>query len=150
MKDTLDRADDFKVVLRSDYTMPQDDGGKKPVTKTPCPVQKRRTFAKLALTVSFSRLNCILVFLNLIPIIAICFAACTSVHRDAKQHQDERDGDKTRFDSANRWQPLCNEIGFSGTDLERQKKLRKLTRPFLHDLHTWYSENKPTKSSVTP
>ncbi|XP_076669741.1 uncharacterized protein LOC143369545 [Andrena cerasifolii] len=116
MKDILDRTDAFKVVLRSDYTLPQDDGGKEPVTKTPCPVQKR---------------------------------ACMRVHRDAKQNQDARDDDKTRFDSDSRWQPLCNEIGFSRTDLERQKELRKLTRPFLHDLHTWYSKNKPTDSSVT-
>ena len=112
MKDTLDRADAFKVVLRSDYTLPQDDGGKKPVIKTPCPVQKRRTCAKLALTVTFSRSNCFLMFQNLIPMIVICFAACMRVHRDVKQHQDARDDDKTRFDSDSRWQPLLVIVSF--------------------------------------
>lgn len=45
----------------------------------------------------------------------------------------------------NRWQPLHEDLDFPKTHLERQKELRKLTKPFLHDLHTWYSKNKPTK-----
>lgn len=76
---------------------------------------------------------------------SISLAACMSAPPDSKRTQDTRDADKAGFDSDGRWQPLFEGVGYSRTDLEQQEELRKVTRPFLHDLHTWYSKNKPTK-----
>ncbi|XP_076623115.1 uncharacterized protein LOC143342779 [Colletes latitarsis] len=109
MKDTLDQADAFKVVLRMDETLPDADPS---IDKCDCPARRRPR----------------------VPVI-----------RGSKWNQCARDADKTLLDRDERWQSLCEEIDFSGTDLERQEELRKLTKPFLHDLHTWYSRNKPTK-----
>ncbi|XP_028524363.2 uncharacterized protein LOC108001612 [Apis cerana] len=44
-----------------------------------------------------------------------------------------------------RWYPIHEDLELPKTEPERQEELRKLTKPFLHDLHTWYSKNKPTK-----
>lgn len=44
-----------------------------------------------------------------------------------------------------RWYPVYEDLELPRTDAERQEELRKLTKPFLHDLHIWYSKNKPTK-----
>ncbi|XP_076286220.1 uncharacterized protein LOC143211941 isoform X2 [Lasioglossum baleicum] len=65
----------------------------------------------------------------------------TSLQRDAKC----KDNDKPLHDNDRRWQPVYDKIGFTGTDLELQSELRKLSKPFSHELHKWYSENKPTE-----
>ncbi|PBC26880.1 hypothetical protein APICC_01057 [Apis cerana cerana] len=44
-----------------------------------------------------------------------------------------------------RWYPIHEDLELPKTEAERQEELRKLTKPFLHDLHIWYSKNKPTK-----
>ncbi|XP_076248657.1 uncharacterized protein LOC143188335 [Calliopsis andreniformis] len=106
MKDTLEKADTFKVILKSDEALPEDGP---PLTKC-TPLLKR---------------------------------PCMEAPYDSKQSQ--QDADKTVFDNDRRWQPCHEEIGFSGRDLELQEELRKITKPFLHDLHIWYSKNKPTK-----
>ncbi|XP_054012833.1 uncharacterized protein LOC128894846 [Hylaeus anthracinus] len=111
MKDTLDRADAFEVVLRTEEKATTDTGPS--VDECVCPVGKR--------------------------------PRPPSVRRDLKRDQCAGDDDKSRFDKDRRWQPICDEIGFSGTDLERQEELRKLTKPFLHELHAWYTKNKPTR-----
>ncbi|XP_043523627.1 uncharacterized protein LOC122535837 [Frieseomelitta varia] len=48
-------------------------------------------------------------------------------------------------DDDRRWQPLHEYFEFPKTKSEREHMLRELTRPFLHDMHTWYTKNKPTK-----
>ncbi|XP_033306706.1 uncharacterized protein LOC117209137 [Bombus bifarius] len=48
-------------------------------------------------------------------------------------------------DSDRRWQPVHETLELPKTEFERDHVLRELTRPFLHNLHTWYSKNKPTK-----
>ena len=48
-------------------------------------------------------------------------------------------------DEDRRWQPLRENFEFPRTKSEREHMLRELTRPFLHDMHTWYTKNKPTK-----
>ncbi|XP_017764877.1 PREDICTED: uncharacterized protein LOC108554194 [Eufriesea mexicana] len=104
MKDALDRADAFKVVLKTDDILPEDT----PVDK--CVYEK------------YPRNYCGL-----------------------KEDQDVVTADPVISNGDNRWQPLHEDIDFPTTDLERQKELRELTKPFLHDLHTWHSKNKPTK-----
>ncbi|XP_026673092.1 uncharacterized protein LOC108629396 [Ceratina calcarata] len=47
-----------------------------------------------------------------------------------------------------RWQPLHEDIPFPKENHKRHEELRKLTYPFLHELHTWYSKNKPTRLIV--
>ncbi|KAK2581913.1 hypothetical protein KPH14_002368 [Odynerus spinipes] len=54
-----------------------------------------------------------------------------------------KDGAARRTDV--RWQPIYNMAGFSGTDAERKEELRMVTKPYLHELQTWYSKNLPTK-----
>lgn len=51
-------------------------------------------------------------------------------------------------DDDRRWQPLRENFEFPKTKSEREHMLRELTRPFLHDMHTWYTKNKPTKSII--
>ncbi|XP_015429817.1 PREDICTED: uncharacterized protein LOC107186469 [Dufourea novaeangliae] len=68
-----------------------------------------------------------------------------SVSRDAKRKEDAQRTDSRPSDTDTRWQSIYDKIGFPGTDVEREKELRELTKPFLHDLHAWYSGNKPTK-----
>lgn len=69
---------------------------------------------------------------NLTNDFKICFVAVVSDY--------DEDNDKDI-----RWYPIHEDLELPKTEAERQEELRKLTKPFLHDLHTWYSKNKPTK-----
>ncbi|CAL7935556.1 unnamed protein product [Xylocopa violacea] len=64
---------------------------------------------------------------------------------ELKADHDVEYGDKKILNADSRWYPFYDDISLPKTDLQRQKELRELTKPFLHDLHTWYSKNKPTK-----
>ncbi|XP_060811356.1 uncharacterized protein LOC132904683 [Bombus pascuorum] len=105
MKDTLDRADAFELVLERNKTLPAE-----PVDINICYSERLFKFVFLA------------------PILD-----CYEVEKDV-----EGDSDK-------RWQPVHETLELLKTEFERDHVLRELTRPFLHDLHTWYSKNKPTK-----
>ncbi|KAF7378639.1 hypothetical protein HZH66_015426 [Vespula vulgaris] len=44
-----------------------------------------------------------------------------------------------------RWQPLYKLTQFPKTTKKRKEELQMLTKPYLHELNTWYAKNLPTK-----
>ncbi|KAI4498172.1 hypothetical protein M0802_006658 [Mischocyttarus mexicanus] len=44
-----------------------------------------------------------------------------------------------------RWQTLYELTQFPKTDKKRKEEFRMLTKPYLHELNTWYGKNLPTK-----
>ncbi|XP_076650223.1 uncharacterized protein LOC143357540 [Halictus rubicundus] len=132
MKDILDKADSFKVTLRMDEKVPKNGP---PADVISHPVKKPSKYP----------LYFVLVHLRDSSPRKMIYSAVASVQRDAKCKGDTRDTDKPFYDSDTRWQPVYDKIGFTGTDLELQTELRKLSKPFSHELHKWYSENKPAQ-----
>lgn len=154
MIDELQRADAFKVVLKERETLAEKPP---PVEENVCYSEKREHFPLLFFSfwitwnesffLSFLRIfirkafNIFLISFvkrvynwNLRNDFKICFVAVVS---DIEVVEDS--------DKDVRWYPVYEDLELPRTDAERQEELRKLTKPFLHDLHIWYSKNKPTK-----
>lgn len=53
--------------------------------------------------------------------------------------------DTAIYDNDKRWQRPEEDMKFPQSDIQLEEELRYLTKPFLHNLHTWYAMNKPTK-----
>ncbi|XP_015183957.1 PREDICTED: uncharacterized protein LOC107070358 [Polistes dominula] len=54
-------------------------------------------------------------------------------------------GKKSDVKKEMRWQALYELMQFPTTDTKRKEEFRMLTKPYLHDLNTWYAKNVPTK-----
>lgn len=134
MKEVLDKADAFKVVPKIDENSSRD---RPSVDECACSAKKLRTYINS---------STIQIWLsNFFSIYTTYYAAVESVPRNTEWKEDARHADKSLFDNDTRWQLACEEIGFAGTSLERQRELQLLTKPFLHELHKWFSKSKPTK-----
>lgn len=154
MIDELQRADAFKVVLKERETLAEKPP---PVEENVCYSEKREhfplffsLFESLGMSLFFftflrifirKAFNIFLISFvkrvynwNLRNDFKICFVAVVS---DIEVVEDS--------DKDVRWYPVYEDLELPRTDAERQEELRKLTKPFLHDLHIWYSKNKPTK-----
>ncbi|CAK9829218.1 hypothetical protein ANTRET_LOCUS6596 [Anthophora retusa] len=70
---------------------------------------------------------------------------CPSTCRSPEEDEDAEVVDKKIFSGDNRWQPLHEKMVLPKTELKREQKLRDLTKLYKHDLHMWYTKNKPTK-----
>lgn len=60
----------------------------------------------------------------------------------------EKDGytpQKSDVKTEIRWQPLYKLTQFPKTAKKRKEELQMLTKPYLHELNTWYAKNLPTK-----
>lgn len=73
---------------------------------------------------------------NLTNDFKICFVALVSDCDEVSIEDNDKDI---------RWYPVHEDLDLPKTDAEREEELRKLTKPFLHDLHIWYTKNKPAK-----
>ncbi|KOC67043.1 hypothetical protein WH47_11696 [Habropoda laboriosa] len=67
---------------------------------------------------------------------------------DKCQDEDVKVADKSILHGDSRWQPLRENVSLPKTELKREKKFRELTKSFQHDLHKWYTKNKPTELIV--
>lgn len=74
--------------------------------------------------------------MNLTNDFKICFVALVSDCDEVSIEDNDKDI---------RWYPVHEDLDLPKTDAEREEELRKLTKPFLHDLHIWYTKNKPAK-----
>ncbi|XP_014611948.1 PREDICTED: uncharacterized protein LOC106791089 [Polistes canadensis] len=54
-------------------------------------------------------------------------------------------GKKSDVEKETRWQALYELTQFPTTDTKRNEEFRMLTKPYLHELNTWYAKNVPTK-----
>nr|XP_012150899.1 PREDICTED: uncharacterized protein LOC105663831 [Megachile rotundata] len=106
MKDVLERADTFKVVVAKVESLPEDSP----------PVDKR---------------------------------ICSPRKSPRTKDQDLPKIHTAPCDNDRRWQASYKSTDVVSNDAERQRKLRRLTRPFSHELHVWYLKNKPTKLQVS-
>nr|XP_031828393.1 uncharacterized protein LOC116425174 isoform X1 [Nomia melanderi] len=131
MKEVLAKADAFKVVPKIE----ESSKDRSSVEEYACSTKKLRTYTNPS-TFQTRLFN---------SMYTIYYAAVASVPRDTARKEEARRADKSLFDNDTRWQLAYEEIGFAGTDPERQRELQLLTKPFLHELHKWYSKSKPTK-----